>query len=906
MHEFSSDVVVVGGGIAGMEAAASLADIGFSVALIDRSERLGGQAGSYACKATTSCAKCSACLIEDTISRVLENTHIRVLSNAEVEMASGEVGSFQVKLKLAQDKVEQETADKFSLLEPASLSAKAVILATGFDVFDAKGHGLLAYGQLPEVLTTRDLDDLLKEDDLDKFLPAANGANRVAFVQCVGSRDRKNGREYCSQICCKNSIRLANRLKHLNPDLDITIYYIDLQIMGKEFRTFHRDTSDKIRFLQGVPAEIRQGSEAGSVKLVGIDPDTGLGKEEEYNKVVLSVGMVGDSRNDGLIEQLGLRKNEFGFIATRLDTGMIATDVPGVYLAGACAGPSDIQNSRLQAMTAAKRIALDLQQKKSAPEPDVSMAEAGQAHTMAFANLKSTRRMMVLGSGFGARKTAANLVSAGFRVLLVEPPISADCVWPLSTDSEPEPADNEDIEILKDATLKSISGEVGDYHLVVDVDGERRAFDVGAMVIAVDDMLESHGKNQMLAGLISVHQFMEDQAIGKTQGDSIGLLLDANGPEGRGTAQAALSGALEHTKAGGSASIIFRNVPLYGKLGQKSYDEVLVSNVRFLRYDENRPEIDHSGDRIAVSMVDSVFPDKSHKFEIDRLIQAPEVKPGPGNPALAEMLRQPLDVEGYLQPGNIRHLPLSSPRKGVLFAGGCQQDYDSLESDYKSEAVISQLLNLLPEEDLSAPSQVLQVDEGKCVSCLTCLRLCPHGAIETSSGKKSVNIMSKACWECGICAAACPGQAIEHKGFPKAVMLETAHIDGDESARWKKTIVFACRQSAVPSLAAAGSLGLKVPENMTVLEVPCAGRVDETAIMHALEQGAERVLILGCHPDVCRSMKGNLLAMKRVDSVRAMLEESGIDAEMVQYHAIANNESYRLVKLLDGIISPAD
>ena len=361
MAELKPNVVVIGGGIAGMETAASLAEMGLSVLIVEREDKLGGQAAQWACMATDACAKCSACLIEDTIARVSDNANIQVLTHAELVGVERKDDVTTLQLQPSRGSVKERSGHvQWPLTEDVVVETQAVVLATGFEPFDPKEHRLLSYGHLPEVVTTKDLDECLHEDALEKFLPEDDSLNRIAFVQCVGSRDRKLGREYCSQFCCKTSIRLVNRLKHLKPNLDITIYYIDLQIMGKEFRSFYQKTLKNVRFLQGVPAEVRPGSEVNHVKLVGTDPKTGLGMVEEYNRVVLAVGMMPDVRNARLVEMFGIETNEYGFFTPAETNGDGQPVAPGVYLAGACTGPADIQVSRLQAMAAVKRIALDL------------------------------------------------------------------------------------------------------------------------------------------------------------------------------------------------------------------------------------------------------------------------------------------------------------------------------------------------------------------------------------------------------------------------------------------------------------------------------------------------------------------------------------------------------------------
>lgn len=528
----------------------------------------------------------------------------------------------------------------------------------------------------------------------------------------------------------------------------------------------------------------------------------------------------------------------------------------------------------------------------------IAVARARRARPIALSTRPANRKVMVLGGNHAACQMAEGLADAGLAVILVKTPAPSGCFFPLPEQLMKKVNEDSRIEIIEGAVVRAVNGQVGDFYIALEQGGLLTGRNVGAVIVAIDARID---EDSVLKGpgRIGLREFM--LSTEESVSDRVAVLLDRTGPERRCAAEVAVQSAKLHVEKGGQVYFLFRNMPVYGKHGQKIYDDARAAGVQFLRYDEISPEIEESSGELQVSIVDSIVPDRKYRFSVDRLVTAGKVVPRVENQALTKLLRQPLDVEGFLQPGNIRHLPVESGRKGVLFAGGCHSDCDPFESRYESNAVTAKVLSILPEGDIIAPVEVVSVDVGKCASCLSCLRLCPHGAIEAYHNEKSVTILSGACWECGICAAACPGQAIEHGGLSRGQMADALSEATIELGGRQPFIVFACQQSAVPSLDSAGRLGLTVPFEATFIEVPCAGRVDENTMLKALEDGASRVLVMGCHPQVCRSLKGNIVAAKRVKRVQEMLSQSGMDPEMIQYHSIANNEPYRLVKLLNHV-----
>ena len=273
--QHSADALVVGGGAAGMAAALALSQQGLSVLLVERSASLGGRAAGYACMATTRCRRCSACLVEDAAGALRRIEGVRILTSTTITDASRTSGGYSVQV---------EGGDGGSTLE-----VRGAILCTGFDPFDPAGKAFLGHGRLDGVVTTLELDQILRESGDDGWSTSDGPPRSVAFIQCVGSRESREGRGYCSQVCCSAALRLAGRLAHLHPDVELAMFYIDLQLVARNVRSYNEELAERIRFVQGVPGEIAPGAEGG---LMVRHEDVGAGTSSTFDRIVLSVQVI--------------------------------------------------------------------------------------------------------------------------------------------------------------------------------------------------------------------------------------------------------------------------------------------------------------------------------------------------------------------------------------------------------------------------------------------------------------------------------------------------------------------------------------------------------------------------------------------------------------------------------------
>jgi coenzyme F420-reducing hydrogenase delta subunit/NAD-dependent dihydropyrimidine dehydrogenase PreA subunit len=248
--------------------------------------------------------------------------------------------------------------------------------------------------------------------------------------------------------------------------------------------------------------------------------------------------------------------------------------------------------------------------------------------------------------------------------------------------------------------------------------------------------------------------------------------------------------------------------------------------------------------------------------------------------------------EGELQYDNIWLLPGLTNRPGIFAAGAARGDTDFRAAVADGMAAANEIHALLAGNEIRRHADAAAVDPEKCVLCLTCLRVCPHGAITVDREKEAAFPSPVSCKRCGACAAECPAQAITLPGFEdKQVSLEIGARPG--------VVVFACENSAIPAAeAAAEAAGGAHGKNTKIIKVPCAGEVDPRLVLSALESGARRVVVLGCHPESCKFLSGSSRAERRMKRVADMLAKAGFDGSRVSFHGLASVQPGRFSELI--------
>ena len=827
MSDYQKSVLILGGGVAGLSAARTLMEKGVEVHLVEKDDHLGGKALNWACMAAKTCENCSACLTAELVDQVSKQAHTTIYTQTEIGDLERNPNGFEAIL---------------TGKSPGKVKVDAVLTATGFLPFDPSGLETLGYGRHEKIITTVELNEMLKMGQISKVLPE-NSSPKIAFIQCVGSRNRKLDRNYCSQVCCKISLRHANKLLHLYPGADITILHMDLQIIGKEFRTFTQNLAGRIKLMQGVAAEIVSDRQDGKLTIFREDESIGIRSAHHFDLIVLSVGF-GASENIGeLALKLGVRPDSWGFLSQH------EVDFPkGVYAAGTVRGPMNILNAISEGRIAASRIAGDLN-----PQPDA----------------REKVQVAVIGSGNEAISVSDELSKNGYPVTLID-------------SGKNDAFINESITYFSDARLISAEGTAGNFILgIANAEGETTV-KTGAIVVA-NGSARLQPKADMVSGPVTTFERFKEYPEEKIP-RQVAFWMDYSGPEYKDNARKILAMS---TILAGKNKIVYvflEKMLVHGLNGQNRYDAARKSGVKFLKVaDRKSADLTIDGEKVKIAYEDITLPGMKLYVSCDILVIPEKIAPSEDTTELARILNQAIDSEGFIQSSNTRHRPVASPRKGIFFAGSCHDENDG--DDLKMEiSAISAGLEYLGKNG-SPEGQAAEIIENECIKCLTCLRVCPHGAVVLTSSNKP-KIIPEACFECGLCVSNCPAKAIRQEAFTDEKLVEGPN-DVD-------TFVFACERSAFLAGQEAERLGMGTTGKVHVQEVRCAGRIGIETMFVPLLRGAKRVIVAGCHEGNCRSMESGAFAKRRIEHTIADL---GLDSDKLCFYPVAANEPEKFKKI---------
>jgi len=418
----SREILIVGGGIAGITAALELGYLGHKVHVVERKPSIGGNMAKLTKVFPT--LDCAQCILTPRMAEVGRNPNVRLLTYSEVQEVSGRPGNYTVKVSMKPRGVDTETCrscgvctkvcpvtvlDEFNedLSErkaayiefpqavpstyvidfdactkcakceqmcpsksinledkgkAVELNVGAIIMATGYELYDANMLKIYGYGVYKDVITMMDLERLTSASGpTGGFIKRADGSDvkKMAIILCAGSRD-KNYVPYCSRICCMYSLKQAFLLKKML-GIDVYIYYTDIRATGKGYEELYwRDEEAGVVFIRGKVAEIWKKNNG---KLIVLAEDTLMGevREDEFDLVALATPMVPASGLKELAGKMRLSLGEEGFVQEKhpkLDP--VDSLVTGIFACGCALSPKDVRDTVSDALGAAAKASLFL------------------------------------------------------------------------------------------------------------------------------------------------------------------------------------------------------------------------------------------------------------------------------------------------------------------------------------------------------------------------------------------------------------------------------------------------------------------------------------------------------------------------------------------------------------------
>ncbi len=439
--DMNRDVLVIGGGIAGMQSALLLAEKDHHIYVLESAPAIGGFFPLLdRTFPTNSCGVCFMSPKPPAYCPIYESDfheNIELLTNCEVKDLAGQSGDFEVSytekprfvdlekcnlcnkcvdvcpvevdrelgagiekrkaihLPFAQaiprSYVIDETSctkcgDCLKVCSPGAinlqdgsrekkLNAGAIVLGFGFEPFPGENKGEYGLGRYKNVVSSIQYERMLSFSSPTGGLPGrpsdGKRPGKVAFIQCVGSRDPSCAQGYCSSICCMYATKQAMVSKERDKDLDAAIFYMDIRAMGKDYERYYERAKQEygIRYLRSAVSAVRELQRSKRL-LFTYGLEAGALEEEEFDMVVLSLGFIPPANVKETAERLGVELNEYNFCLTS-EFRPTETSVPGIYVAGAFREPRDIPETVVEASSAAADVSQlldDFEQKAGGEE----------------------------------------------------------------------------------------------------------------------------------------------------------------------------------------------------------------------------------------------------------------------------------------------------------------------------------------------------------------------------------------------------------------------------------------------------------------------------------------------------------------------------------------------------------
>ncbi len=328
-------ILIIGGGIAGLQSAASLRRQGFEPVVIERGDKVGGHvAGWDRLFPNGNFAEEVLCQLREQVAGV------ETVTGEEITSISSENGEVRATTKGG-----------------GEYRGRAAVVATGFDLFDARLKEEYGYGLYDNVITSADLEAMFRAGAGIKTKDGRT-PQKVAILHCVGSRDEKVGQNHCSKVCCITGVKQAIELTEAVPGIEVTNFYMDLRMFGNGYEELYRRAQMEhgVTFIRGRISEAGQTREK-RVQLKVEDTLVGRPLRLTVDMLVLLVGMAAPKS----YASLGLVQQENGFFAPKnVFTATTVGQLPGVYFAGAATGPKTIGESITEGMAVAGQITADL------------------------------------------------------------------------------------------------------------------------------------------------------------------------------------------------------------------------------------------------------------------------------------------------------------------------------------------------------------------------------------------------------------------------------------------------------------------------------------------------------------------------------------------------------------------
>lgn len=333
------DVIIIGGGIAGMEAACTLHDLRYEILILEKNKFLGGHLQNWDTLFPT---KRKASEVLEHYIKEVQRRGITVYLNTDVtSVTKQENNTFEINTS-----------------REVQFKCKTVLMTTGYSLFNAERKEEYGYKIYDNVITSADLEKKLQTNKGELLSPSGNPIKSIAFVHCVGSRDEKSGNHYCSNVCCVTGVKQAIKMRQLLPEAQVFNFYMDLRMYGSGFEEMYREAQEawRVQFIRGRLSEVAETIDK-RLQLKAEDTLSARPLRMHVDLLVLLVGMESSKAAGDFAQSCKLACSPNRFVAsTDFHIASNNTNVEGMFTAGCAIAPLSVFDTVNHAKAAALAI----------------------------------------------------------------------------------------------------------------------------------------------------------------------------------------------------------------------------------------------------------------------------------------------------------------------------------------------------------------------------------------------------------------------------------------------------------------------------------------------------------------------------------------------------------------------
>ncbi len=512
-------------------------------------------------------------------------------------------------------------------------------------------------------------------------------------------------------------------------------------------------------------------------------------------------------------------------------------------------------------------------------------------------------KTLLIGSGACARRIAEDILTQASELIVA----SAGAGFGLSTAPDSKSAAAEWAKVYTQTKVHSCRGSVGDFKVALERNGEQRTAAVDQIIIAED---EKRIADFSAYGLTPTDKVMALSELKKlllaiSEDDSpffgiktiaflVGIDAESNPVILEEIMQSCLKLQADYKL---KIYILTGNLKVAANGLEKLYRDTKDAGVIYIKFNRTRPDISQIGDgSVCIEFTDEIT-GNILKLTADLTIVDEKIVPSDYAADLARIFELEEDLNGFVQGDNVHRLTVFTNRKGILVAGSARSVQSLPDQFTDADNALLSLRNF-ERHPADQTADKAQIENGKCVRCLTCYRLCPYRAIQVNT---RVSIAPAACEGCGLCLAECPRGAISFVDQPKTIAspVPAAEIIPPAGESFIPTITaFCCSRSAAGAAQLAACMGEELPPGFQIVDVPCGGSVSISHILSAFNSNADGVMIITCHEGNCHSEVGPRYAQQRVEQILEHFRSIRLEDGRLVKKTLASNMGVEFAKVL--------